>query len=264
MPLFPGKFSKTILIISAGRTGTTALAQYFDLAYDEVRGLHEPRPTRSLRRLSVKGVAGKATAEQLERSLRRARRSILAKVQEPIYLESNGFLSGFLTVLDDVYEEPLVVHIVRNPRSHIASAINFGSYSGIKRLVSALIPYWTLKPDYVCKGEYLAWRNMSRIERAIWSWRYTNAWLNQGEKRFGQRYMRVRFEELFAEEGNGLLEFAKRLGLPGNPVLKEAFAKGAVNPSKGSASLNQLGWDGSNEEILQTSAGELMRLYGYE
>src|SRR5688572_466680 len=95
--------SRSIIILSTGRTGTMALARHFHDSYDAITGRHEPRPTRHLRLASGRRLSGGARPADLRRQLASARDKLLAGVTTPIYLESNWYLYGFLDVLRDVY-----------------------------------------------------------------------------------------------------------------------------------------------------------------
>src|SRR4051812_12823408 len=87
---------KVVVILSTGRTGTKALAHFFNTTYHNVTPLHEPRPSRHLRLLSNRAMAKGMTAEAAVRSLTKARSALLASLTRPIYIESNWYVYGFL------------------------------------------------------------------------------------------------------------------------------------------------------------------------
>src|SRR5688500_15110858 len=131
------KFEKVVVVLSPGRTGTTALAAHLDQSYPQVPALHEPPPSWRLRTASVKAVSGRLHKRQLVSILTQARTSLLASIDRPIYVESNPYLMGFLDALDDVLGPRVyVVHAVRDPRSYVRSGVNFGAFRGLKRLAS--------------------------------------------------------------------------------------------------------------------------------
>ena len=91
---------RTIVLVSTGRTGTRALAEYWNSAYPDVTALHEPVPSRSLRRLSNRYLCKKVDLDTLTREFTRSRRRLLASIDTPVYVESNPFLHGCLDAFD--------------------------------------------------------------------------------------------------------------------------------------------------------------------
>ena len=60
---------KVVVILSTGRTGTKALAHFFNTSYDNVTALHEPAPSRHLRLLSNRAMARGMTPAGAVRAL---------------------------------------------------------------------------------------------------------------------------------------------------------------------------------------------------
>ena len=118
-----------------------ALAHQLNRWYGNVCALHEPRPSRSLRIASNRFLCGKLSRQQMARRLAHARQALLGAMTEPIYIESNNSLYGFIDVLDEVFDQPYVLHVVRDPRTYIRSWINFGVYHGLKGLAGRFFPY---------------------------------------------------------------------------------------------------------------------------
>lgn len=262
MAVFSGKFQTVALLLSTGRTGTKALAQYFDTSFAEVCALHEPAPSRHLRVASNRYLCGRLAREQMVKLFADARRDRVAAISEPIYIESNPFLHGFVDVLDDVFEAPRVVHIVRDPRSYVRSYINYGAFRGIKGLAARLYPYWMLKPEQVDPAAPRRWTAMSQVERLAWRWATINASLDRGASIFGERYVRVRFEDLFAEDGSGLRWLAERIGLRPSAQF-ERLREERVNASTGRQMPKWEQWDAADRRALMELCGPQMDRYGY-
>ena len=89
MAVWENKFEKVVVVLSTGRTGTQALAHYFNTCYDNVTALHEPKPTRQFRVMSNMAIAGKLPRERAVKNLVRFRRRLVEKITRPIYIESN-------------------------------------------------------------------------------------------------------------------------------------------------------------------------------
>ncbi len=263
MATLGGKFDKVVILVSTGRTGTSALAQYLDRAYDNVKALHEPPPSRNLRRDSNRYLCKRLSKDGLARTLTDSRRGLLARVTEPIYIESNPFLHGFLDVFDEVFGCPLIVHIVRDPRTYIRSYINFGVFRGVKGLCAAYYPFWMLKPEFYEQNPATRWADMSPAERVAWRWVTVNGELNRGEELFGERYLRIRFEDLFTPDGSGLRILTDWIGLPENAEVAEAARTEKVNVSRDRGFPKWENLDPGLRDAVLAHCKDMMQTYGY-
>jgi len=261
--VFAGKFEKVAFIVSSGRTGTKALAQHLGTCYANVRACHEPTPSWRLRRASNKALCGHAGLDELTDLLARSRRRLARGIAEPIYVESNPYVSGFVEAIDRVFDRPLLIHVVRDPRTFVRSSINFGAFRGLKLLANHFVPYWMPKPEYFGRPCERRFRQMSPPERMAWYWNLVNRALNRGQEVYGDRYLRIRFEELFARDGTGMSLLTDWMGLPRNPKLIEAANSEQVNASRDRHFPRWPDWDESLKARLLEHCGELMALYGY-
>jgi len=264
MAVFGGK--KFILIVSSGRTGTKALAQHLGNCYPELCALHEPRPSWRLRMASTRALCGKMGRKQLVEKLVRLRRRLVCQVRQGIYVESNPYLCGFMEVFGEVFEDVRVVHVVRDPRTYVRSAVNFGAFRGLKKLAAEFWPNWFPKPQVrhaSSEARELKWSEMDAIERLAWFWSLVNSHLNRGEAIYGERYLRIRFEELFSSDGSGLARLTDWMGLGYSVAMKEEASKERVNASR----VEKLGqwdkWPATDQQKVLRHCGDLMRTYGY-
>ena len=257
------QFEKVVIILSSGRTGTTALARIFGDAFESVCGLHEPKPSRRLRREGFAYLAGRRTREQMIDSLTRARTKLCAGVGEPIYVETNPYLLGFAEVLNEVFSQPQVIHVTRDPRTLIPSALNFGVQRGLKRIFSAVVPHWMIKPEQIDPQAERRWAQMSQVERFAWYWRVANEHLNGGATIYGDRYRRVRYEDLFNGEADNLRELAEWMGLVELPDALGPLLTRRVNPSRGDVMPAWPDWQPADRQAVEHHCADLMRSYGY-
>jgi hypothetical protein len=260
---FGGKFEKVVFVVSSGRTGTQALAHHMDRCCQGVCALHEPPPSWRLRRASIKALSGHIKKDELRATLIDLRRGLVSRLDRPIYIESNGLLQGFLEVLPEVFDRPKVVHVVRDPRTYVRSAINFGAMSGLKWMAASFWPYWFPKPEHFTPKRRPGWWEMSPPERLAWVWMIINTQLNRGEQLFGEDYLRIKFEDLFAKDGSGFERLTDWIGLPRSPGLRDAANKENVNASHKERLPKFDQWDPALKTALLRHCGELMRLYGY-
>lgn len=263
MAVFSGKFERVVFIVSSGRTGTTALAQHLAAAYSDVCALHEPTPSWRLRRASAMALCGRLTKDQLVQRLASARRGLVGRITQPIYIESNPYLGGFMEAFAEVFDKPLIIHLVRDPRTFIRSSMNFGTFRGLKKFAQAFIPWWLPKPEQLPNAAGRRWNEMSEPERMAWYWSILNRELNRGREIHGERYMRMRFEDLFAKDGSGMHPFTDFIGLPRNARLIEEANRENVNASREHAFPKFADWPADLKARLAEHCGDLMAMYGY-
>ena len=263
-PVFSGRFDKVVIVLSTGRTGTMALARHFDGRYDTVRALHEPRPSKCLRIASNRYLCRDLSRDDLVRAFARSRRRLFRTISEPVYMECNNFLHGFLDVFPDLFENPLIVHVVRDPRTFIRSWVNFGVFRGVKGLVGRFHPYWLLKPDRYEARPKKRWNRMQPVERIAWYWTAINTELNRGERIYGDNYMRLRFEDIFEHGMSGLERLTCWIGLPYNAAQACQMRRRRVNtgPAEGFPAWED--WDQSLQDAVMSLCGELREKYGYD
>jgi hypothetical protein len=267
---------KVVAIVSTGRTGTKALATHLTAAYPNVLALHEPPPTRfTLRRASNKALCGRISRDRLTKILTRHRRA-LASIPQTVYVESNPGLSGFLDVLGDVFPNLQILHVVRDPRTYVASALNWGVFSGLKGLMVSVVPYWLPKPQHLrdapfsrdpkgsASSETLTHSQMSPIQRLAWHWKLVNEFLDRGQALYGDRYHRIKFEDLFARDGSGFAWFADWAALPPKPDLAAAANAENVNASKAGQARKFQDWPDDQKRSLLHYCAPLMQSYGYD
>lgn len=252
-----------MFLLSTGRTGTSATARYLNEAFEGVCALHEPRPSRSLRLASNAFLAGLTTEEWMIERLVKSRQRLCASVTEPVYVESNPYMNGFLSVLDQVFDRPHVVHIIRDPRTFVPSALNFGGLRGFKWLFTTLVPNWMIKPEKINPTTGLRWRRMTSIQRFAWFWRTVNVHLEQGKSLFPGRYRRVFFEDLVEPGGSGIRELAQWIGLEERSGRLEHLIARKVNPSRRRSVPPWEEWLEPDQAAVLEFCRPLMQKYGY-
>lgn len=251
-----GQKLKLVFILSSGRTGTKALAHYFQAVYPEILSVHEPAPSYRLRIASTMYWAGRFPRRYYAMFLRQCRRRILARVNQTIYVESNPFLWSSVLALEEAFKSPRVLHITRDPRTYIQSGINWGVFRGIKNLANAYVPYWHARPAW------RIWRHMSSTERLAWFWTVVNRRLNEAEEQLGDRYLRIAFEDVFQDGGGGLRQAVDFLGMRWRTTLADQL-RTRINESTSHECQDWRAWDTSVQDRVLIHTGELMRMYGY-
>jgi hypothetical protein len=278
MAVWPDKFEQVAVVLSTGRTGTQALAHYFNAAYDHVTALHEPKPTRHFRMMSNRAVTGKLSKESAVRALVRSRRRLVEKITRPVYIESNWYLYGFLEAIKEVFGRPKILHVVRDPRTFIPSYVNYGTFSGLKKIAAEFLPYWYLKPEQYEKNPPKRWSQMSEPERLAWHWHVVNREIDRGAELYGNDYLLLRYEDIFPREkkaeggGNaagagavppGLARLLEWLNLPANDNLLELMRDRKMNASRNRGFPRWEQWDEPTRSAVLAMCGAQMERYGY-
>lgn len=260
------KFQQVIVVVSTGRTGTQALAHHLDACYREVTALHEPVPSRHLRLLSNRAVAGKLTREHAVRALVRSRERLLTRVQTPVYIESNWYLYGLLEALRQIVRDVKVLHVVRDLRTYIPSGINFGQFSGLRALATWFVPYWYLKPEQAPHHLRPAtpWSQLTQPERLAWHWKIVNGEIDRVAPQFGKNFLRMRYEDLFGAEGTGLDQLLDWVRLPDNSGFRARMRERKVNASTTARCPRWGEWDPQGRRRVLALCGAQMDRYGYD
>ena len=254
---------RSVFVVSSGRTGTNAIAHYLGECFEDVTALHEPKPSRNLRVLSTARLANRKTSGQLAEALARSRRSICQNLSTSVYVESNPYLFGFIDVLPEVFNAPLLLHIVRDPRTMIRSALNFKSQRGIKWFFSRFVPNWILKPELLEASPEKTWSQMSHVERIAWYWVTVNSHIQNMSKHFPDRSRRIKYEDLFQPDGSGIRDVASWIGLKEKPDLLDGMLQERFNASRGREIGSWDNWPEEDRRTVYKVCGELMEEYGY-
>jgi hypothetical protein len=264
--LVPNDHLTTVLIVlSTGRTGTKALAHYFNVAYDQVTALHEPKPSRYLRTLSNRSIAGKLTRQQRVRSLARSRRRIIGSITRPVYIESNWYIYGFVDVLKDVFgAETKLLHVVRDPRTYIPSHLNYGTISGYKRVFTTVVPYWYLRPEQLDPNAPKRWNQMADEERMAFHWQIANREIDKAKDAFGADYRLMKYEDFYDPSGAGINQILDWIDLPRSEKLLEQIRTQRVHASPNRGYKKWKDWPAELQRSVLDMLGPQMRRYGYE
>ncbi len=246
---------RAVLIVSSGRTGTQFLARYFDANYENVVARHEPPPRVRVRLASNAHAAGVLSRERLVTLLEKKRREFIDPIVAELYIESNPFLWGAIDVFDEVFGEPTILHVVRDPREQVRSSLNHGTGSGWKAIANRWLPYWYPKlPGQTDPGDWLG--------RATGLWAIVNGRLSEVGTRCAD-YRLVFYESLFDEEHSGLRALCEELGVPFRGAGSPIDPARRINRGQGRPWPGWREWSDAQIAVLHQIAGPLMARYGY-
>lgn len=252
----------TCFVVSTGRTGTLALSEYLGQGFSDVSSFHEPTPSAVLRLTANLRASGRLPSGATETLLRWSRRRLVDSIRSGTYVEVNPYLWALVEVLPKVFHRPILVHIVRDPRTYVPSALNSGALHGLKWLASRTIPYWFVRPGQI-DATLRGGEPMSNIERFSWGWTLANREISSHANRFSSRYHRVRFEDLFAPDASGLRRLGRDLGLREVPGQLRQLVRQRRNASRYATTLPWAQWPARDRAALYRHCFPLATDYGY-
>jgi hypothetical protein len=284
-----------VIIASAGRTGT----QFFgDLLSSMIPGsysVHEPdvlggfnrRTLQSIktfgayhmllgrllgrtgiRNLSQQFIAGRIDRQQLVAGLRRQRLAYYRGLAGDPIIEAYYQWYGVLPAVPDLFKHYRVVALVRDPRTWVASCINFGTYYGPRDFVSRL-RFHRLDPKIAGDSHYAGlWSEMSAFERLCWTWRAVNErLLDFGESGANARVFR--YEDLFLSEDRNdyLMSLMRFITNFSDRRFPFAFSDGVLQQRRHASDRQAFSdwphWTVDQARQMSTICGPLMTELGY-
>lgn len=212
-----------VIIASAGRTGTRFFGDLLSSMIPGSYSVHEPDVLEGfnrltlqrirtfgvyhmvfgrllgrtgIRNLSQQFIAGRIDQRQLVSRLRRQRMSYYCNIAGDPIVESYYQWYGILPAVPELFEHYRVVALVRDPRTWVASWMNFGAHFGPRDLVSRL-GFRRLDPIMLGDGDYAKhWEDMPPFERLCWTWGVVNGQLLDFVRNDPQSRL-YRYEDLF-------------------------------------------------------------------
>jgi hypothetical protein len=243
-----------VFILSTGRTGTMFLAHFFDGHSAQVRAYHEPYPP--LLALGLQAARGQITAVSAAAQLAHERRRLLHCLDRPVYLEANNRLFALAPALALAYPGVKIVHVVRDGRAVVSSALARGWYGPADRFPRLAAA------DFAADPWRDAWAGWSMLQKNAWLWQKQNRIIRESAAALPE-YRLVRFEDLFAGENNewtavrDLLRFIDPHLALADETLAAAFALRA------NAGPPHAPWTPAEREAFTQIAGAEMAFYDY-
>lgn len=289
---------KSVLITSAGRTGTAFLADLFGRIVEQCDSFHEPDVFKrialgsllahwgavrnfglfqytlgkvcgkgGIRSLSVARIANRLPSEVIASALLEQRRKFVDALPGPVYVESSNQLHGLIDIIPLVFSQCRIIFVVRDGRAWVRSRMNSGRWFCRGDVLS----YFNrrLSPLALDHHELASrWRDMSRFEKLCWSWTAINgAALRQVVR--AEMARTFKFEELFhpphgCSDLAGLLSFATSFD---GEHLSFGSLNGALKKKVNVAPTNSFpawqDWSADQRAQFERHCGELMHELGY-
>jgi len=261
--LLPQDWSKieTCFITSTGRTGTKFLAEFFN-EFDDFLSIHEPQP--NFRKLSREYAEGKCGLDKAIHEIEIKRSALCRRVKRERskkYLESNPRLFSLLKPIKKVFEEPKIIHIVRDGRDFVRSGMSrpYGAFYSNKDIHPRLKAV-----DFTDDDFYHQWDDMSLFEKICWYWMKRDEFIYQEIKDYSNG-ITVRFEDIFKRPDDyiGLKEICDFLKLNDENAIPifQNMQKNKINKTKVYAIPHWKDWSEEKKLKFDQIAGKHMQKY---
>jgi hypothetical protein len=210
-----------VFFIGTGRMGSTFLVDYIGRNLSGC--LAEHQPNRMIKILSNRFVSRKTRAEKMRdylRSWRDRRQALLNTRKLNVYVQSDPWLFGFTPWLEEVFGMPYVIHVVRHPLTYIPSQLNRFYREAWSGFMRNLIPYWRLRGDLTGDFTRGEWKESNEEIKTAWNWVKINQFIDENRKGIAH-FLRVRSEDMFSHDREGLKQIIDFCGFPVDPDVIE-------------------------------------------
>ena len=160
------------------------------------------------------------------------------------YAEANVYLERFLTIMEDVFPDAILVHLHRNPRNVIRSILNRKWYN---------TPKDNKHPIMKDKD----WDGLTQFEKACWYVRQTN------ESLIRSCQHRLVYEKMVSDLGY-LTEQLKSLDIPLFPRLAEPEFNKKINVNYSYEFPDYAEWSAENKAAFHSICDPVNEALGYE
>lgn len=195
---------KYIFIIGTGRTGTLFLESFLNDQAMDCYAVQEP--SHRIKLFSNLHLSGKLSENFLRDHLKRFKRKVdkrLNAQNKGTYIQVDAWLIGFTGLLEEVFNSPYIIHLVRDPLTYIPSISNRYYKERVKGFLRDVIPYWKLRGHKTGNYTRKQWQTLSIEEKMAWHWEVHNSYIEK-HKAGMKNYILVRYEDLFASDNSGL------------------------------------------------------------
>jgi sulfotransferase family protein len=250
-----------VFVLSTGRAGTQTLASLLGLARSCL-AYHEPAPTLwRLAQMAYESGGDSSMAEILDEGFLAGRKVLLnhSLACSKGYVETGPHLTFLARQVRAILPEATFIHLVRDPRAVVRSAMRRDWYSGH--------PYdcWRIRPrpDTPMAER---WEASSPFQKNLWLWKETNDGILDFTTTLpAGRLIRVRAEDVFKAHEDTLNALFLHLStvLPSERRIRRVLGK-RLNAQRSGTFPQPSGWSEDMIRELQEVTGATARLCGYD
>jgi hypothetical protein len=243
-------------VISTGRTGTKFLAKHLN-EIEGVLALHEPKPDFLL--LANKFIRNEVTISEAKNAIDSNRRYILRNIcsgEYKRYVESNNRLYSLIPIINILFNNPKIVHVIRDGRDVVTSGMNRFWYKEKD-------PFERMEPGWFNNNNYIKlWPKMSRFQKICWYWQKKDSIIQELCKQ-SNNVITVKFEDIFKTKNHaGYYKILDFFDLRKSKISKPEF-KNKVNINYKYSFPEWKNWDKKLISSFNKICGKHMRSLGY-
>lgn len=250
-----------VYVLSTGRAGTRTLGAFFGLA-DNVFAYHGLAPTLyALSRLAYELGGDAGTRHLLKDAFLEARSPILDHSLRcgKGYIETGPQATFLGPVIADAVPGVRFIHLVRDPRDVVRSAMRRNWYRGHPNDKTRIVPL---------RGSDTArqWESYSVFRKNLWLWQETNSWVARVCAGLPpDRLLLVHAEDLFQGKAETIAELMNFVGAPSPAAgdVTRVLAK-RLNAQKTGVFPEPSLWPEEMRRDVAEIAGPMARVLGYE
>lgn len=256
-----------ILVLSTGRTGTKFLAHLLGNCLPDVEAHHTTAYSRLFNILGNLYLAGLIPESIIISLWKILKQHEIELSSASIFLDSNPHLVGLVELIERLYPQPKILHIVRDPRTYVRSHLNWAKHRPQSFIADNWVPFWQPNPVLTDGMSVHKWLTLSKFERYCWVWCFKNQLLRDiGNS--GVPYLCIRFEDML-NPSEAEATFSQIMCFIGGPEVKEDIAELVENTQQPLNATTRRSfpkwqeWDDATCKRLQAQCDPLMTYYGY-
>ncbi|MBU61164.1 MAG: hypothetical protein CMI26_01525 [Opitutae bacterium] len=250
-----------VFVLSTGRTGTQTLARLLNLV-DNVFAYHEPSPQLTgISKLSYEHSDNDLVSEVILETFFSLRMELLTDALsfEKGYIETSPEGSFLAPIILKAVPNVKFIHVVRDPRYVVRSAMRRNWYSG--------------NPDdrnrIICRtkspmGEN--WETLDSFQKNVWLWAETNRWICDFTSSLPQnRKLLIRSEDIFNTRDEEMDKLFSFLGssLPPHRKISSIIGK-KLNRQESGSFPKVADWSDCMHTHMRKIAGGMAEDFGYK
>ncbi len=253
-----------VFVLSTGRSGTQTLAALYELATN-VFAYHEPNPeltalSKLFYEYEEKYLENAAISSVFREAFLTSRRRLLNYSLDcgRGYVETTPQNTFLAPVIIDAIPSVKFVHLVRDPRYVVRSAMRRKWYDGNPNDDTRIIP----RPNSEAAQQ---WATYSTFQKNLWLWAETNRWILEVSSRLADRVLRIQAERLFEGDEETLSKLFAFIGasLPSPRKISRVLGK-QLNAQRTGKFPESGDWTEEMLRDLWTIAGEPATALGYQ
>lgn len=254
----------TVLFLGTHKTGTKALAQFFQSCVAGVEARHEPAFGRTIRILTTMYLEGLIGEKLLKRLTYWSRIKKIPEIESDVYIETSAFNYYAGKYIKEALPETKIVHIVRDPRDFVISFLNYIDGRTQSWIANNLTPFWNVSGVRAGNVPAKKWRNYPKLLKFAWHWNFKNQLIEDLYAHDKPNYFFVKFENLVNPKTREatLQQIFSFLNIEFKEEYNSFFDE-KRNESKSNRYKKWPHWDTATCKELQFICNDLMQKYGY-